>query len=140
MLPQDHVQELFHESFDQGVRSVAEKKIQNMASVNIIVLARMFCSCLLVPKSLILVKLDKKKCGVRVIRLCKEDINWKILTASAYRSGWRFGRMLHPLFHRMQAMEPMATFESGKVSKTDSTDPSRTSRERCISCTIYSGG
>jgi hypothetical protein len=75
VLPQDHVQELFQEFFDQGVRSVAEKKSKTLANVNIIVLARTFCSCLLVPNNLILVKLDKKECGVRVIRLCKEDIN-----------------------------------------------------------------
>ena len=44
-----------------------------------------------------------------------------------------------PLFHRMRAMEPMATLESGKIPKTDSTNPSRASRERCIGGTIYSG-
>ena len=79
--------------------------------------------------------------GVKVIRLCKEDIDLENLHyRAADRSGWCFGRVLHPLFRRMQAMVPMATFESGKVSKADNTNSSGTSRERSISCTIYSGG
>jgi hypothetical protein len=39
----------------------------------------------------------------------------------------------------MQAMEPMATFESGKIPKNDSRNPSRASGKRRIGGTIYSG-
>jgi hypothetical protein len=77
-----------------------------------------------------------QKSGVRVIRLCKEDINLED-PHSIEQLIAQVGAL--PLFHRMRAMEPMATLESGKIPKTDSTNPSRASRERCIGGTIYSG-
>ena len=66
VLPQDHVQELFQESFSQGVSSVAlapqrlqRRRVRSIVKVSIIVLAKMFCLSSLVPKILILERLDQ---------------------------------------------------------------------------------
>jgi hypothetical protein len=66
VLPRDHVQELFQESFNQGVSSVAlatqrlqRRRIRSIVEVSIIVLAQMFCLSSLVPKIQILERLDQ---------------------------------------------------------------------------------
>ena len=66
VLSRDHVQELFQESFNQGVSSVAlatqrlqRRRIRSIVEVSIIVLAQMFCLSSLVPKIQILERLDQ---------------------------------------------------------------------------------
>jgi len=135
VLPRDHVQELFPDSFDQGgqigclgATSTPEKKIPKHGKgkhnhVGKDVLFEFACAKDSSPGEV------GRKSGVRVIRLCKEDINLIQFGRSsqyraAHRSGWRTERMLHPRAHRMQALEPMATFKGDEVSKAGSKDQS----------------
>ena len=69
----------FRDLLIRGVRSAAlaprpplRRGLQNMARVSTIVLPRMFCSACAKDSNLGKVG---QECGVRVIRLCKEDVN-----------------------------------------------------------------
>ena len=53
---------------------ILRRNLRNMERENIVVLVRMFCSSLLAPKDSNLGKVGHEN-GLRVIRLCKEDIN-----------------------------------------------------------------
>ena len=67
IMPQEHVQEIFQDVFNQGDKLVASvplpilrRGLQNMERENIVALVRMFCSSLLAPRIPTLVKLDMR--------------------------------------------------------------------------------
>ena len=67
IMPQEHVQEIFQDVFNQGDRLVApvpllilRRGLQNMERENIVALVRMFCSSLLAPRIPTLAKLDMR--------------------------------------------------------------------------------
>ena len=71
------------------------------------------------------------KNGVRVIRLCKEDINLEdphSIEQLIAQVGAPKGCSIHG-FHRMQAMESMATLKPDEVSQAGGKDQSRTRRK-----------
>jgi len=149
-LPQEEAQSMFQGSFDQGgqvgclgAAAAPEKKAPKRgrgkhSRIGKDVLFEFACAKDSNPG-----KVGHEN-GLRVIRLCKEDINLEdphsieqlIAQVSALE-----GCSIHGSIEcRPWSLEPMATLKPDKVSKTGSKDHQKTSRECCLGKAIHSGG
>ena len=146
-LPQEDVKSMFQGSFDQGgqtgclgAAAAPEKKPpKHGKGKHSRTPVRMFCSSLLAPRIPTLAKLDMRS-GLRVIRLCKEDINLED-PHSIEQLIAQVGALEGCSIHGSIECRPWSQWQHlnrAKYPRLAAKIRSRTSRKCCLGRTIYS--